>query len=110
MAALENGRAEMHVVDVQRVAVDVDVRALQAPLLAGLPRQVVLGVVLDRKPAEHGVSELVAAKLARRRHDPAHAQRGADLLDVAVPRGPAPITSCSATTSALICDSTAAMR
>ena len=40
-------------------------------------------VVRDREAAEHDVAELVAAQLARRRHHPAHAERGADLLGVA---------------------------
>ena len=83
MAALEDGRAEVHVVDVQRVAVDVDVGALQAPRFARLPRQIVLDVVRDREAAEDRVAELMAAQTAGRRHHPAHAERGADLLDVA---------------------------
>ena len=37
----------------------------------------------DRKAAEHGVAELMAAQLPRRRHHPAHAERRADLLGVA---------------------------
>ena len=75
VAALEDRGAEVDVVDVERVAVDVDVGALQAALLAGLPRQIVLGVVDDREPAEDRVAELVAAQLAGRRHHPAHPQR-----------------------------------
>ena len=83
MAALEDRGAEMDVVDVQRAAVDGDVDALQPPRLARLPRQIVLEVLRDRKAAEHGVAELVAAQLPRRRHHPAHAERRADLLGVA---------------------------
>ena len=49
MAALEKRRAEVHVVDVQRRAVDGDVDALQPPRLAGLPRQVVLEMLGDRE-------------------------------------------------------------
>ena len=49
MAALEDRGAEVDVVDVQRVPVTVDVDALHAALLAGLPRQVVLDVVGDRQ-------------------------------------------------------------
>ena len=37
----------------------------------------------DREPAEDRVAELVAAQQARRRHDPSHAERGADLFGVA---------------------------
>ena len=50
---------------------------------ARLPRQVVLEWLRDREAAEHGVAELMAAQLPRRRHHPAHAERGADLLGVA---------------------------
>ena len=67
---------------------DVDVRALQAALLARLPRQVVFGVMDDGEPAENGVAELVAAPLAGRRHHPAHPQGRADLLDVAAAARP----------------------
>ena len=110
MPPLEDGGAEMHVVDVQRVAVDVDVGSLQASFLAGLPREVVLGVIADGEPAEDGVAELMATQMPRGRHHPAHAERRADLFDVADAAGPAPITSCSATTSASMCASTAAIR
>ena len=82
MAALEQRGAEMHVVHVQRRAVDRDVDALQPPRLAGFPRQVVLEMLRDGKPAEDRVAELMAAQQPRRRHDPAHAERGANLLGV----------------------------
>ena len=61
----------------------VDVDALEAPCLACLPRQIVLEMLNDREAAEHGVSEVMAAQLPRRRHHPAHAERGANLLRVA---------------------------
>ena len=38
----------------------------------------------DRETAQDRVAELMAAKLSGRRHHPAHAQRRADLFDVAV--------------------------
>ena len=41
------------------------------------------GVLRDGEAAQNGVPELMAAQLAGRRHDPAHTERGADLLDVA---------------------------
>ena len=61
MAPLQQRRAEMHVVEVQRVVADCDVHALTAARLAGPPRQVVLGMVLNRQPAHHHI-----AKQARR--------------------------------------------
>ena len=51
VAALEDRGPEMDVVDVERVAVDVDVRALQTPPFARLPREVVLDVVQNREAA-----------------------------------------------------------
>ena len=72
----------------ERVAADVDVRALHRALLARLPRQIVLRVVGDRKAAQDDVAELVAAQQAHRRHDPAHAERRADLLDLAAAARP----------------------
>ena len=111
MAPLEDRRAEVDVVDVQRVAVDVDVRPLQAPLLARLPRQIVLGVVHDRKAAEDGVAELMAAQTARAGAITQPMPSAAPISSMwLLPRGPAPITSCSATTSASMSRSTAAMR
>ncbi len=83
VAALEDRGAEVHVVDVQRGAVDGDVDALQAPRLAGLPRQVVPEMLRDREAAEDGVAELMAAQQAGGRHHPAHAERRADLFGVA---------------------------
>ena len=74
---------EVHVVEVQRVVADRDVHALAAARLARLPRQVVLRVVPDRKPAQHDVAEQAAAQVARRRHHPAHAEQRAELLGVA---------------------------
>ncbi len=65
VAALEKGRAEVHVIDVQGRSVDGDVDPLQPPRLAGLPRQVMLEVLRDGKPAEDRVAELVAAQQAR---------------------------------------------
>ena len=83
MTPLENRRAEVDVVDVQRLAVDVDVGALQAPLFAGLPRQVVLGVVDDGKPAEDRVAELVAAQPRAGAMTQPIPSAGADFLDMA---------------------------
>ena len=60
--ALEERRAEVHVVEVQRVVADGDVDALAAARLARLPRQVVLRVMEDRKPAEDDVAEQAAAQ------------------------------------------------
>ena len=73
----------MHVVDVQRVAVDRDIDPLQAARLARLPRQILFEMLDDRQAAEDGVAELMAAQLPRRRHHPAHAERRAQALGVA---------------------------
>ena len=83
MAALENRGAKVHVVDVQRLAVDGDVDALHAALLAGLPRQIVFDVLRDREAAEDRVAELMSAQVSRRRHHPSHAERGAEFFGVA---------------------------
>ncbi len=40
-------------------------------------------MVADREAAEEHVAELMPTELARRRHHPAHAERGADLFGVA---------------------------
>ena len=82
MAPLEQRRAQVHVVEVQRVVADGDVDALAAARLARPPRQVVLGMVLNRQPAHHDIAEQGAAQVARRRHDPAHAEQRAELLGV----------------------------
>ena len=79
MPPLEQRGAEMHVIEVQRVVVERDVDALHAAVLAGLPRQVVLNVMPDRKAAQDDVAEERGAEMARRRHHPAHAERGAEL-------------------------------
>ena len=47
-----------------------------------------LRVTHDRKAAQYGVPELVPAQQAHGRHDPAHAERCADLLDVAAATRP----------------------
>ena len=62
----------------QRVVIERQVDALHAAVLAGFPGQVVLHVMAHRKPAEHHVAEQRGAQVARRRHDPAHAERGAE--------------------------------
>jgi hypothetical protein len=67
----------MDVVEMQRVIVERQVDALDAAVLARLPRQIVLNVMAHRKPAEHHVPEKRRAQVACRRHDPAHAERGA---------------------------------
>jgi VWFA-related protein len=84
VAALENSGPQMNVVDVQQTAGQIDVHALHVALPAILPRQVVLHVAVDRKPAEDDVAELVAAHMPRRSHHPSHAERRADFLDMAV--------------------------
>ena len=48
-APLEERRAEVHVVEVQRVVVQREIDALHAAVLAGLPRQIVLNVMPDRE-------------------------------------------------------------
>jgi len=80
VAALENRGAEVHVVDVERAAAGIDVDALHAARLARLPREIVLDVLDDWKTAEDGVAEMVSAQLPGGRHDPSHAERGADLF------------------------------
>ena len=110
-AALEVRGAEVHVVEVQQRAVEIQVDALAAARLARLPRQVVLRVVPDGKPAEHDVAEERAAQLPRPAPSPSPcraprraARRGRRRS------GPAPITSCSARMSASSDASTAAVR
>ena len=78
VAPLEQRRAQMDVVEMQRVIVERQVDALHAAVLARFPRQIVLHVMAHRKPAEHDVAEQRRAQVARRRHDPAHAERGAE--------------------------------
>src|SRR5690242_10346378 len=67
----------MHVVEMQRVFVEREVDALDAAMLAGFPRQVVLDVVPNRQPAQDDIAEQGSAKMARRRHDPSHTERRA---------------------------------
>ena len=87
MPPLEDGGAEMDVVDVERPAVHGDVHALQSSRFARLPREIVLNVIGDRKTAQHGVAELMTAQVPGRRHHPTHAERRAELLGVpAIPR------------------------
>src|SRR6185436_20003116 len=83
VAPLEQRRAEMNVVEMQRAVIGGDVDALHPPLLAGLPRQVVLEMLRDWQPAHHHVAELMAAQLACRRHHPAHPELRAELLGMA---------------------------
>ncbi len=84
MPALEQRRAEVDVVHVQRAAVGGDVDALHAARLARLPREIVFEMLRDGQPAEHRVAEQMAAQVPRRRHHPAHAQQRAELFDLAV--------------------------
>lgn len=86
--SLENGGAEVDVVDVQSMSVDVDIGPLQAARLARLPGQIVFDVMEDRQSAQHDVAELVFAQSASRCHDPTHPQRRADLFDVATAARP----------------------
>jgi hypothetical protein len=85
---LENGRAEMDVVDVQRHRANGDVDALQPPRFARLPGQIVIGVRGDGEATQYGVPELMPAQQTRRRHDPSHAERGPDRLGVPAAAGP----------------------
>lgn len=65
------------------MAVYIHIGPLQAPRLAGLPREVVFGVMENREPAQHDVAELMLAQSARRGHDPAHPERSPNLFDMA---------------------------
>ena len=61
--ALEDGGAEVHVIDVQRLArADVEVGALAGARLAGAPGQVVLAVVHDGEAAQDHVAEEVVRR------------------------------------------------
>ena len=73
----------MDVIEMQRVIIDRQVDALHAAMLAGLPGQIVLHVMADRKLAQHDIAEQRGAQVARRRHHPAHAERGAKLRRLA---------------------------
>jgi hypothetical protein len=83
ISPLEEGGAEMNVIEVERVIAEGDVNALAAARLAGLPRQVVLRVMDDRMATEDDVAEQGTAQMTRRRHDPAHAEQCSELLGVA---------------------------
>ncbi len=80
MTTFENCGAQMHVVKVQRVIANRDVGPLAAARLARPPREIVLHVLPHRQARQHDVTELMAAKLARGGHDPAHAKRSADFF------------------------------
>ena len=74
----------MHVIEVENFVVsDLQIDALREARLAGFPAQVVLVVMAHRKVAEDDVAEERVAEMTRRRHHPAHAQRGADLRRLA---------------------------
>ena len=62
--------------------IGLNVTPLEAALLAGAPRQIVLGAVDDRIAAEHDVAEEASSQVTGGCHHPAHAQRGADFLRV----------------------------
>src|SRR5688572_6861462 len=79
---LEKCGAKVHVVQMQRVVVEGDVDALAATGLARLPRQVVLRVIADWKPAEDDITEEAATQMPYGRHYPAHAEQSAKLLGV----------------------------
>ena len=82
--ALEKRRAQVDVVEVQRVVAERDVDALAAARLARLPREVVLRVMADRVAAEDDVAEQRAAQMPGRRHHPPHPQQRTELLGVAL--------------------------
>jgi hypothetical protein len=83
ISALEERGSEMDVVQVQLVFAERHVDALAPARLARLPRQIVVRVVKDRVTAQDDVAEEIAAEMAGRRHDPAHAQLGAEFFGVA---------------------------
>src|SRR6185369_6628239 len=76
---LEQCRAEVHVVHIEAAAfAKIDRHALGAPGLAGLPGEIEPRVLTDREAAEDDVAELMLPQFPRRRHRPAHAERGAE--------------------------------
>ena len=64
---------------VKDVRADLQVHPLDVARLAGLPREVVLHVVLHRETAQDDVAEEGVAEMPGGRHDPSHAQRGPEL-------------------------------
>ena len=83
VAPFEERRAEVDVIEVQRVVADVDIDALAAARLARPPGQVVLRMLPDRQAAQHHVAEERPAEVPRRGHHPSHAEHRAELLGVA---------------------------
>jgi hypothetical protein len=83
MIQSEQRGTEVRVEDVQQADIaEVDRHTLRPARFAGLPRQVEPRVLPNREPAQHDVAELVTPQLARRRHHPSHAERGAELFGV----------------------------
>ncbi len=65
IAALEDGRSEVHVVDVQRAAgADLEIHALARARLARAPREVVLAVVSHAAAAQDHVAEEMVSQVA----------------------------------------------
>ena len=83
MPALEERGPEMHVVEMQPVVAEGHVDTLATARFARFPREVVVRVVKDRVAAEHDVAEETAAKMARRRHHPAHPQQRPEFFGMA---------------------------
>jgi hypothetical protein len=79
MAPLEERGAEVDVVDVQRVIVEGHVHALAAARLARFPGELVLDMMAHRHAAEDDVAVDCRAHVPGGRHDPAHAERCAQL-------------------------------
>jgi hypothetical protein len=88
MMPLQQRRAEVHVVEMQRVIAHGDVDALTVARLARLPREVVLEVRADRESAQDHVAEKASAQVSRRRHHPPHTKLRAELFRLAARRRP----------------------
>ena len=77
---LQDRGPQMDVVHVQNLPLDQEIRALAIARLARAPGQIVLTVMHDWIAAQHDIAELMVPKRAHAVHDPAHAQRRANLF------------------------------
>src|SRR4030095_1298859 len=82
IAPFEKRGSQMNVVKMKLAIAEGAVHSLAPARLAGLPREVVVGMVDDRVPAEDDVAEQAAATMTGRCHHTAPAQERAELLRV----------------------------
>ena len=90
VAALEERGAEMHVVHVQRIPLEVERHALRAAGLAGLPGEIYSACWVIGNRLRTTLPNWCAAQLTCRRHHPAHPQGGAERFGVPGAAGSGP--------------------